>query len=67
LILCCVGNADAKTDYSDTHKQKGWQAYAAITAAAYANSLLSRITPFELKKEKNFGESSNSQSCMKLV
>lgn len=32
-------------DYSDTHKNKKWQGYAAMTAAAYAKDLLSRIVP----------------------
>jgi nucleoside phosphorylase len=31
-------------DYSDSHKNKEWQGYAALTAAAYAKELLS-ITP----------------------
>lgn len=30
-------------DYADSHKNKGWQNYAAATAAAYAKGLLSRI------------------------
>jgi nucleoside phosphorylase len=30
-------------DYSDTHKNKTWQGYAAMTAAAYAKDLLNRI------------------------
>lgn len=32
-------------DYSDSHKAKRWQRYAAATAAAYAKELLSIITP----------------------
>jgi hypothetical protein len=32
-------------DYSDTHKNKGWQPYAAATAAAYAKELLGVIAP----------------------
>lgn len=32
-------------DYSDTHKNKEWQGYAAMTAAAYAKELLYRIAP----------------------
>jgi nucleoside phosphorylase len=27
-------------DYSDSHKHKGWQGYAALTTAAYARVLL---------------------------
>src|ERR1700728_2928362 len=32
-------------DYSDTHKHKQWQSYAALTAAAYAKGLLNTIPP----------------------
>lgn len=32
-------------DYSDSHKNKKWQGYAAMAAAAYAKDLLGRITP----------------------
>ena len=32
-------------DYSDTHKNKEWQGYAAMAAAAYAKDLLSQIAP----------------------
>jgi nucleoside phosphorylase len=35
-------------DYSDSHKQKEWQGYAALTAAAYAKVLLSAV-PAPLK------------------
>jgi hypothetical protein len=30
-------------DYCDSHKNKKWQGYAAITAAAYAKILLSMV------------------------
>ncbi|KAL3470282.1 purine and uridine phosphorylase [Aspergillus californicus] len=32
-------------DYSDSHKNKEWQGYAAMTAAAYAKDMLCRIPP----------------------
>lgn len=32
-------------DYADTHKNKEWQGYAALVAAAYAKDLLDKITP----------------------
>ncbi|KAK6510302.1 hypothetical protein TWF481_005019 [Arthrobotrys musiformis] len=32
-------------DYSDSHKNKRWQPYAAITAAAYTKELLSHVPP----------------------
>jgi nucleoside phosphorylase len=34
-------------DYADSHKHKGWQGYAAATAAAYAKEVLSVIPPVE--------------------
>lgn len=32
-------------DYSDSHKNKDWQGYAAATAAAYARELLEVLPP----------------------
>ena len=32
-------------DYCDSHKNKDWQGYAAMTAAAYTTELLSEILP----------------------
>ena len=32
-------------DYSDSHKNKEWQAYAAAVAAAYAKELLGEVEP----------------------
>ncbi|THX37115.1 purine and uridine phosphorylase [Aureobasidium pullulans] len=39
-------------DYSDSHKNKEWQGYAAMTAAAYAKELLLEIHPRSVKAEK---------------
>jgi nucleoside phosphorylase len=39
-------------DYSDTHKNKEWQGYAAMIAAAYAKDLLLRIPPEKVEAEK---------------
>ncbi|EED20910.1 G-protein beta WD-40 repeats containing protein, putative [Talaromyces stipitatus ATCC 10500] len=39
-------------DYSDSHKNKEWQGYAAMAAAAYAKELLSRIPPNKVEAEK---------------
>lgn len=36
-------------DYSDSHKTKRWQSYAAVVAAAYAKDLLRVIGPEQLK------------------
>lgn len=38
-------------DYSDTYKNKGWQGYAAMAAAAYAKDLLCRIPPNKVEAE----------------
>jgi nucleoside phosphorylase len=43
-------------DYSDTHKNKDWQGYAAMAAAAYAKDLLCRIAPNKLEAEKRISE-----------
>ncbi|KAL6833536.1 ankyrin repeat-containing domain protein [Trichoderma sp. SZMC 28015] len=39
-------------DYSDSHKSKEWQGYAAMAAAAYAKDLLHRISPSSVTAEK---------------
>jgi nucleoside phosphorylase len=39
-------------DYSDTHKNKHWQGYAATAAAAYAKDLLHEIHPNQVEAEK---------------
>ncbi|KAF3407274.1 hypothetical protein DPV78_000139 [Talaromyces pinophilus] len=43
-------------DYSDSHKNEVWQGYAAMTAAAYAKDLLSRIAPNKVEAEKRISE-----------
>lgn len=43
-------------DYSDSHKSKQWQGYAAMVAAAYAKDLLCRILPNRLQAEKSIME-----------
>ncbi|KAF2230517.1 purine and uridine phosphorylase [Viridothelium virens] len=39
-------------DYSDSHKNKEWQGYAAMAAAAYTRDLLYRIPPNKIEAEK---------------
>lgn len=39
-------------DYADTHKNKEWQVFAAMAAAAYARDLLCRIVPSDVAAEK---------------
>lgn len=43
-------------DYSDSHKNKQWQGYAAMTAAAYTKDLLHHIAPNRVEAEKKLGE-----------
>jgi nucleoside phosphorylase len=43
-------------DYSDSHKKKEWQGYAAMAAAAYAKDLLCRIPPNRIEAEKRIGD-----------
>jgi nucleoside phosphorylase len=43
-------------DYSDSYKNKEWQGYAAMAAAAYAKDLLCRIPPNKVEAEKKIGE-----------
>jgi nucleoside phosphorylase len=43
-------------DYSDSHKNKEWQGYAAMVAAAYAKDLLCRIPPNRIEAEKKIVE-----------
>ncbi|KAH0361448.1 purine and uridine phosphorylase, partial [Aureobasidium melanogenum] len=38
-------------DYSDSHKNKQWQGYAALTAAAYTKDLLKVMLPKHVEKE----------------
>jgi nucleoside phosphorylase len=39
-------------DYADSHKNKDWQRYAAMAAAAYTKDLLRRIIPQQVEAEK---------------
>jgi nucleoside phosphorylase len=43
-------------DYSDSHKNKEWQGYAAMVAAAYTKDLLCRIPPNKVEAEKKIGD-----------
>ncbi|KAN0077438.1 hypothetical protein V8E54_005742 [Elaphomyces granulatus] len=44
-------------DYSDSHKSKQWQGYAALTAAAYAKILLSVVPVNQFRKKQTSQES----------
>ncbi|KAF3206421.1 hypothetical protein TWF679_008727 [Orbilia oligospora] len=43
-------------DYSDSHKNKEWQGYAAMAAAAYAKDLLREVVPAKVDVEKKIAE-----------
>lgn len=43
-------------DYADSHKNKEWQGYAAMTAAAYAKDVLYKISPKKVEEEKKLIE-----------
>ncbi|KAJ5218822.1 uncharacterized protein N7498_000921 [Penicillium cinerascens] len=43
-------------DYADSHKNKNWQGYAALVAAAYAKDLLHRIVPQQVEKVATIAE-----------
>lgn len=43
-------------DYADSHKNKPWQGFAAMTAAAYAKQLLSHIQPTAVQSESKISE-----------
>ncbi|RSL87112.1 hypothetical protein CEP51_002393 [Fusarium floridanum] len=43
-------------DYSDSHKNKEWQGFAAMMAAAYAKDLLRRIPPSKVEAERPIRE-----------
>lgn len=43
-------------DYSDSHKNKEWQGYAAMAAAAFARDLLYRIPPNRVEAETRISE-----------
>jgi nucleoside phosphorylase len=48
-------------DYADSHKNKGWQNYAAATAAAYAKGLLDMIPAMDAKSGAQSAEQSPPQ------
>lgn len=43
-------------DYSDSHKNKEWQGYAAMVAAAYTKDLLRRIPSNRIEAERRIND-----------
>ncbi|TFB03806.1 hypothetical protein CCMA1212_004252 [Trichoderma ghanense] len=50
-------------DYSDSHKNKEWQGYAAMTAAAYAKALLWGIVPSQIEQVERISKLL-AQNCL---
>ncbi|CAI0655102.1 unnamed protein product [Colletotrichum noveboracense] len=53
-------------DYSDSHKNKKWQGFAAIIAAAYARDLLHQIAPSSVEAERQIREGVQGLKLSKL-
>lgn len=51
-------------DYADSHKNKQWQGFAAMTAAAYAKDLLNHIAPNRVEAEKRISEALDSSQFL---
>ena len=49
-------------DYADSHKNKRWQTYAAVAAAACAKELLSLIPPADVAKTRTVEETIRTTS-----
>jgi hypothetical protein len=47
-------------DYADSHKNKDWQGYAAMVAAAYATDLLRKIPPNKVEVERRIADTLKS-------
>lgn len=47
-------------DYADSHENKVWQGYAAMTAAAYAKDLLRQISAIDVEREHRVEKHLNS-------
>ncbi|KAL0929340.1 uncharacterized protein CTRU02_215696 [Colletotrichum truncatum] len=43
-------------DYSDSHKNKQWQGFAAMTAAAYATDILHQVPPTRVEAERRISD-----------
>jgi nucleoside phosphorylase len=52
-------------DYSDSHKHKGWQGYAAMAAAAYAKQIVSIIRPQQVEEVPTLGRSKSNPTLSK--
>ncbi|KAL8296176.1 hypothetical protein RB600_001591 [Gaeumannomyces tritici] len=54
-------------DYSDSHKNKEWQGFAAMMAAAYARDLLKQIVPSKVEAERRIEEALEALGAVKEI
>ncbi|EGX54058.1 hypothetical protein AOL_s00004g91 [Orbilia oligospora ATCC 24927] len=54
-------------DYSDSHKNKRWQPYAALTAAAYTKELVSQIAPLGISSPLSLESSSPQYTNLQIT
>ncbi|KAH0538232.1 hypothetical protein FGG08_005151 [Glutinoglossum americanum] len=54
-------------DYSDTHKNKEWQGYAAMAAAAYAKDLLYQIPANKIETENRISDLLSGDAVLNTV
>ena len=54
-------------DYADSHKNKKWQSYAAVTAAVCAKEILSIIPPADLARTATVDEIDLSHSTLSML
>ncbi|KAG9845328.1 putative nitrilase, partial [Aureobasidium melanogenum] len=50
------------SDYSDSHKNDGWQRYAAATAAAFAKELLNHLAPTKVAQTQTISQAMSDLS-----
>jgi hypothetical protein len=50
------------SDYSDSHKNDGWQRYAAATAAAFAKELLNHLAPTKVTQIQTISQAMENMS-----
>jgi hypothetical protein len=54
-------------DYSDSHKNKEWQGFSAMMAAAYARDLLRQIPPNKVEAERPISEALHASQFANLL
>ena len=54
-------------DYSDSHINKVWQGYAAMTSAAYVKELIRRISPTKVEAERRINDVLSSSKLLLAI